>query len=52
MANASDFADGYHGRELVGIYLCRFEATLLSLTKTRALCTEGIGGIGGAANLC
>lgn len=39
-------------RELVAIYPCKFEATLLSLTKTRALCTNGLIGIGGAANLC
>jgi hypothetical protein len=45
------FAAGYYGRELVGIYPCKFEATLLSLTKTRALCTDSLIGIGGAANL-
>ncbi len=52
MANASGFAAAYDDRELVGVYLCKFEATLLSFTKTRALCTEGLIGIGGAANLC
>jgi hypothetical protein len=45
------FAAGHYGRELVGIYPCKFEATLLSLTKTRALCTDSLIGIGGAANL-
>ncbi|ESY65366.1 hypothetical protein X743_29585 [Mesorhizobium sp. LNHC252B00] len=35
---------------MVGIYLCTSSDTVVAC-KTRALCTDGLIGIGGAANL-